>query len=233
MLSNSVEYWAFFWDFCCPFIKRATSMPFCKYIVSVPLFLLLQIPRDMWMFCDHISLPEHRLIGTHVHFFICVVDLVLFPSTRILTITSRRDPKEQSQTAQWTWIVPLVLHRLSISRSKPDDSLYFGLFSFPCDLQKQYSQYEVVYLDIHFDFSDGSHSGNRNTVGYLWRMVVLLSNITQFRKWNATVLDTLFVLSFFLFKPNSFLRSTYVDRVWSPDGLKVQYRADDNATTLP
>ena len=30
-----------------------------------------------------------------------------------------------------------------------------------------------------------------------------------------------------------FLRSTYVDRVWSPDGLQVQYRADDNATTLP
>ena len=29
------------------------------------------------------------------------------------------------------------------------------------------------------------------------------------------------------------IRSTYVDRVWSPDGLKVQYRADDNATTLP
>ena len=43
---------------------------------------------------------------------------------------------------------------------------------------------------------------------------------------------SLYVLSFFLFKPNS-LRSTYVDRVWSPDGLKVQYRADDNVTTLP
>ena len=54
-------------------------------------------------------------------------------------------------------------------------------------------------------------------------------------KWNATVLaDTFFICIVLLpVQTELFLRSTYVDRVWSPDGLKVQYRADDNATTLP
>ena len=76
------------------------------------LFLLLQIPRDMWMyFCELLYLSQST--GWELAKYTCISSytvllFILFPSTKILTITSRRDPKEQSQMAQWTWMV-LVL----------------------------------------------------------------------------------------------------------------------------
>lgn len=212
-------------------------------IVSVPLFLLLQIPRDMWMyFCELLYLSQST--GWELAQYTCISSYVLlifllFPSTRILTITSRRDPKEQSQTAQWTWMV-LALCSIGYQYQEANPMILYTLvfFLLPLRLAKKASIRSTKWyiFDIPtliFPMVLTPEIGI--LLGIFWRMVVLLSNITQFRKWNATVLaDTFFICIVLLpVQTELFLRSTYVDRVWSPDGLKVQYRADDNATTLP
>ena len=51
ILSNSVEYWVFFWDFCCPFIKKGYINAILQsIIVSVPLFCFFRFQRYVDVF---------------------------------------------------------------------------------------------------------------------------------------------------------------------------------------
>ena len=141
--------------------------------------------------------------------------------------------------AQWTWMV-LVLCSIGYQYQEVSPMILYTLFFFLLPLRlaqkAQIRSTKWYLLDIPtliFPMVLSPEIGL--LLGIFWRMVILLSNITQFRKWNATVLaDTFFMCLVLLpIQTEFFLRSTYVDRVWSPDGLKVQYRTDDNSTTLP
>jgi lysophospholipase L1-like esterase len=213
-------------------------------VVLTPIWGLFQIPRDMWMyFCERLYLSQST--GWDLAQYSCgtlYILLLLFhiPSTKIFSLTSRRDPIEQTQIAQWVWI---VLALCSVGYQYQEDPSLFIL-------------YILIFFLLPLRFA--SKAKIRSTKWYLmdiptlvfpliitpeigillgifWRMVILLSNLSSFRKWNSTVLaDTFFICLLLVpIQTELFLRSTYVDNVWSPEGLKVQYRSADNATSLP
>ena len=144
MQSNSVEYWVFFWDFCCPFIKGLHQCHFAEHnCIRASLFASSDSQRYVDVFYVNLlylsqSTGWRLAIITHV-FFVCVVDLVVISIDK----DTNHHESSRSQRAISNSTVDMdgtgfVLHRLSISSIafKPDDSLYLASFSFPCDLQK-------------------------------------------------------------------------------------------------
>ena len=212
-------------------------------LTFVPLFLILQITRDSWMyFCELLYLSQNTGWELAQYASICLYLILLMiqiPATKLLMLTSRRDPLENVQMAQWIWG---ILALCSVGYQYQNTLywiLYLGLFflilprlAYKAQLrsiQLYIMDIPTLLLPLILDIEIGM------LMGILWRMVILMSNITQFRKWNPTVLADTFFICFLLIPIQSelFLRSTYINTVWSPEGLQVQYRSEDMQTTLP
>ena len=227
--------------------KNHSIVVWRSILTFIPLFLILQITRDSWMyFCERLYLSQNTGWELAQYASISLYLILLFiqiPSTKLIMLTSRRDPLEHVQMAQWIWSILALCSVGYQYQSQSQNTVYWIVYLsllfllLPRLIRKaQLRSIQIYIMDIPtllFPIVLGIELGM--LMGILWRMVILMSNITQLRKWNSTVLaDTFFVCLLLVpIQSELFLRSTYINTVWSPEGLQVQYRSEDTQTSLP